>query len=148
MKKIVAVILVSLFVSVSWAQGPVEWTWSAKKISEKLYELRLTAKVDEPWHIYSQQSPEGGPLPTSISFSKNPLLELQGKLKEEGDMEMYHEEVFGVDVYAYAGKVEFVQVVKLKANAKTNIQGSVKYMACTKEQCMPPATIKFSVTLN
>jgi hypothetical protein len=148
MKKSLSFILVVLFASAGWAQGPVEWKWSAKKIGDKLYEVRLTAKVDEPWHIYSQQTPKGGPLPTSISFTKSPLLLVDGKPKEEGDLEIHHEEVFDVDVYAYTGKVEFVQVVKLKANAKTNISGSIEYMACTNQQCLPPATIKFSVTLN
>ena len=148
MKKIIFVILVLLITTATRAQGPVEWTWSAKKIGDKLYEVHLVAKVDDSWHIYSQESPQGGPLPTSISFVKNPLLQLQGKPKEEGDMEIYHEEVFGVDVYAYTDKVEFVQLVKLKAPVKTIVQGSLEYMACTNQQCLPPATVKFSVTLN
>ena len=148
MKKFISVILILLITSATRAQGPVEWTWSAKKIGDKLYEVRLVAKVDDSWHIYSQQSPKGGPLPTSISFSKNPLLQLQGDPKEEGDLEIYHEEVFGVDVYAYKDKVEFVQLVKLKAPVRTNVQGSLEYMACTNQQCMPPVTVKFSVALN
>jgi hypothetical protein len=148
MKKIIAVILVLLIASATKAQGPVDWKWSAKKIGDKLYEVRLVAKVDNDWHIYSQESPQGGPLPTSISFSKNPLLTLQGKPKEEGDLEIYHEEVFGVDVYAYKDKVEFVQIIKLNAAVKTNVNGSLEYMACTNQQCLPPATVKFSVALN
>lgn len=148
MKRIIFAILVLLITAATRAQGPVEWAWSAKKIGDKLYEVRLVAKVDDSWHIYSQESPQGGPLPTSISFSKNPLLMLQGKPKEEGDLEIYHEDVFGVDVYAYKDKVEFVQIVKLKAPVKTNVQGSLQYMACTNHECLPPATVKFSVALN
>jgi len=148
MKNIVSVILVLLIATVTRAQGPVDWKWSAKKIGDKLYEVHLVATVDDSWHIYSQQSPKGGPLPTSISFTKNPLLLLQGEAKEEGDMEIYHEEVFGVDVYAYTGKVEFVQLIKLKAPVKTNIQGSLEYMACTKQQCLSPTTVRFSLELN
>jgi thiol:disulfide interchange protein DsbD len=113
-----------------------------------LYEVRLVAKVDEPWHIYSQQTPAGGPLPTKISFLKNPLLLPTGKLKEEGDMEIYHENVFDVDVYSYTGKVEFVQVIRLRSPVKTNLAGSVEYMACTHEQCLAPTTYRFNVALN
>lgn len=130
------------------AQGPVEWKWNTKKIADKTYELRITASVDDSWHIYSQQSPKGGPLPTSISFIKNPLVLLIGKPEEEGDLEIYHEEVFGVDVYAYTGKVDFVQTIKLKAAAKTNVQGSIEFMACTNQQCLPPAKVKFNVKLE
>jgi thiol:disulfide interchange protein DsbD len=148
MKKIIFVIFVLLITAATRAQGQVDWQWSAKRISDKLYEVRLVAKVDDSWHIYSQKSPKGGPLPTNITFTKNPLLQLQGKPKEEGHMEIYHEEVFGVDVYAYSEKVEFVQIVKLKAPVKTNIQGSLKYMACTREQCLAPTTYRFNVALN
>lgn len=146
--KQLTIILIAFFSALTvWSQ-PVSWKTTAKKLAEKIYEVRILATVDESWHIYSQQTPTGGPKPTNIRFSKNPLLVMQGKLKEEGDMEIYHEEVFGVDVYAYTGKVEFVQTVKLKSGAKTNVQGSIEYMACTNQQCLPPATINFSIILD
>jgi len=130
------------------AQGPVNWKFTAKKISDKTYEVHLKATVDEPWHIYSQQSPPGGPLPTKIIFSKNPLLMIPSKVKEQGDMEMYHDETFDVDVYAYGGEVDFMQTVKLKSNVKTVVKGSVEFMACTREQCLTPQTLKFSLKLE
>lgn len=103
------------------AQNVVEWKFSAKKIDAKTYEVHLSATVDEPWHIYSQNTPKGGPLPTAISFTKNPIVQLVGKPKELGETEMYHDKVFDVDVYAYGDKVDFVQTVKLKSAVKTNI---------------------------
>ena len=151
MARVILCIVCVLYATIMLAQGPVQWQCKARKISDKTWEIRLTAQVDEPWHIYSQQTPEGGPLPTKVRFTKNPLLLMQGKLKEEGDMEMYHEEVFDVDVYAYTGKVTFVQVVKIKAAKgaiKTNLAGSIEYMACTHEQCLAPATYRFTVTLK
>jgi thiol:disulfide interchange protein DsbD len=147
MKKL-TIILISFFsVMTVWSQ-PVSWKTTARKLADKTYEVRRLATVDESWHIYSQQTPNGGPKPTNIRFSKNPLLIMQGKVKEEGEMEIYHEDAFGVDVYAYTGKVEFVQTIKLKSDAKTNVQGSIEYMACTNQQCLPPATIQFSVSLD
>jgi hypothetical protein len=149
LKRAVTILITFFAVLTTWSQGgPVEWKYVAKKIAIKTYEVRILATVDESWHIYSQQTPNGGPKPTSIRFTKNPLLMMQGKVKEEGDMEIYHEEVFGVDVYAYTGKVEFVQTIKLKSNAKTNVAGSIEYMACTNQQCLPPATINFTVALE
>lgn len=130
------------------AQGVVDWKFSAKKIADKTYEVHLTATVDDPWHIYSQTTPKGGPLPTAIVFSKNPLAQLAGKAKEVGEMEMYHDQVFDVDVYAYGGQVDFVQTVKLKSSAKTNLSGTVEFMACTKEQCLTPQKLKFNVKLE
>lgn len=125
----------------------VKWTYSAKKVGDKTYEVRLKAMVDEGWHIYSQSTPEGGPLPSKISFSKNPLVVLDGKVKEDGDMKVYYEPAFDVEVYAYADKVDFVQVVKLKSNAKTKVNGSVEFMACMEGKCTAPMKQPFSVVV-
>ena len=124
-----------------YAQNPVKWSFSAKKIADKTYELHMTANVESPWSIYSQQTPEGGPLPTSFSFSKNPLVSLVGNVKEEGAIKKKFEEVFEVDVLYYKDKVDFVQTVKLKNNIKTSITGTLEYMAC--DDHLWPVTICF-----
>src|SRR4051812_46116148 len=85
------------------AQGgdPVSWSFTSKKIADKTYEIHLTAAIAQPWHMYSQSSPDGGPLPTKIAFTKNPLATTEGKTKEEGKMVVKHEDVFDVDVKYY-----------------------------------------------
>jgi hypothetical protein len=130
------------------AQSPYAWSFSAKKTAEKTYEIHCRVEVNPPWHTYSQFTPDGGPLPTKFEFSKNPLYSLEGKVKENGKMITRHEEVFGVDVKYFDGKVDFVQTIKLRTNAKTNVSGSVEFMVCNDEQCLPPTTRKFTIALN
>jgi hypothetical protein len=132
----------------SQVKDPVRWTFEAKKISDNTYEVSLTANLDAGWHIYSQTTPEGGPAPTVVSFSKNPLVKLEGAIKEEGKMEQRHEELFGVDVKQYSGKVVFIQTVTLKAKAKTALLGTIEFMTCNNRECLPPKTQKFSVSLK
>ncbi len=132
---------------VCFSQKPVSFSYSVKKKVEKNYEVRITATVEKGWHIYSQGTPDGGPSPTVINFSKNPLVELNGKIKEVGDMHKKFEEVFDVNVHYYDNKVEFIQLVKLKSSAKTNLSGTIDYMVCNNEQCLPPKTISFSVAI-
>lgn len=127
---------------------PVHWSFTAKKINATIYEVHLTATIQSGWHTYSQTTPEGGPVPTSITFTKNPLLTLEGKAKEIGKLEQHSEPLFGVDVKQFSNKVDFVQVVKLKAPAKTNISGSVEFMVCNDRECLPPKSEKFSVDLK
>ncbi len=127
--------------------NPVSWTTTSKKIKDKTYEVHITATLNKGWHIYSQSTPEGGPVPTSISFSKNPLFNLEGKVKETGKLEKHHEEIFGVDVNQFSDKVDFIQVVKLKSPVKTSANISVEYMICNDRQCLPPVTKKFSIAL-
>ena len=58
--------------------NPVKWTYTAKKISDKTYELHLTATIDGNWHMYAQDAGEG-PEPTTIKFTTNPLISLGGR---------------------------------------------------------------------
>ncbi len=138
-------IIFSVFVN---AQVPVNWKWSSIKVADKTYEVHLTATVQNPWHIYSQTTPDGGPIATKISFNKNPLVAVDGNAKEVGDLHQKHEEVFDVDVRYFDGVVDFVQVMKLKSKVKTNISGTIEYMVCNDVQCLPPKTISFSVKLE
>ena len=150
MKRIITISFLLLFSNLLFAQiqNPVEWTATSKKISDKTYEVHITATIDHGWHIYSQNTPDGGPIATSITFTKNPLVIVEGKAKEVGKLEQHHEPLFGVDVKQFSNKVDFVQLVKLKAPVKTSMNLAVEFMVCNDKQCLPPKTEKFSVALK
>jgi hypothetical protein len=145
-------ILLFVFTSLSFlsfAQSPVKWEYSVKKVADKTYEVHLTAIIDNGWHTFSQTQPKDAiPMPTGISFNKNPLVQLKGKIKEVGQMEKYKEKVLGTEQYQYSGKVDFVQTVVLKNNVKTNISGSVSYQTCNDHECLPPTVEKFSILIG
>lgn len=146
------VILTSLFAGVTLhAQilNPVSWNFSAKKISDKKYEIHLTATMQPGWHLYSQSQPEDAiAIPTGFKFNPNPLLKLEGKLKEVGKLEKFHDEKLNLSANQYSDKVDFVQTITLKANTKTNVAGSVEYQTCDDKKCLPPKTVNFSVALK
>jgi DsbC/DsbD-like thiol-disulfide interchange protein len=132
----------------SQVQDPVKWAFTSKKINELTFEISLTASMDAGWHVYSQATPDGGPSPTVIVFTGNPLIQLEGPVKEVGKMEQKHEPLFGVDVRQYSKKVIFVQTVKLKAKTKTAVTGTIGFMTCNDRVCLPPGTQEFSITLK
>jgi hypothetical protein len=149
MNRIVLVVSALLVSLISSAQSDVvQWKFESKKIADKKYEVKLIATMKDAWHIYSTTTPDGGPLPTTISFSKNPLTVIDGKIKEVGKMESHFEKVFDIDTRYFNNKVEFVQVVSVKGNAKTNLTGTVEYMACTDRECLPPRSVPFSIALK
>ena len=134
----------------SFAQlNPVSWAFNSKKIGDKTYEVRMTATMQPGWHLYSQVQPEDAiAIPTDIQFNKNPLISLNGSIKEVGKMEKFKDEKLGVAANQYAKKVEFVQVVKLKANAKTNLTGTIEYQTCDDEKCLPPKKVNFNLAVQ
>jgi hypothetical protein len=129
-------------------ENPVKWTFDSKKTAAGTYELFLNATVPQPWHIYSQKTPEGGPLPTRIQFKANPLVNLSGDASERGEVKNFHDKNFDVDVIYFVGDVKFVQVVKLKAAAKTSVKGTIEYMVCNDNKCLPPVEVPFDIILN
>lgn len=129
--------------------NPVHWQFSSRKINDKVFEVHLTATIDAPWHIYSQQLAEDAiALPTTISFNKNPLITFHDKPREVGKLIEEKDEALGITLRYYSDKVVFVQTLQLKAAAKTNISGSIRYMACVDDRCLPEARQSFTVTLE
>ena len=129
--------------------NPVSWTFTAKKISDKTYELHLTASMQSGWHLFSQVQPEDAvAIPTGFKLNNNPLVTLDGKIKEVGKLEKFHDAKLDISANQYAEKVDFVQVVKLKSTVKTSITGSVEYQTCDDKKCLPPKTVTFSIPVK
>ena len=125
----------------------VKWTFESKKITENTFEVHMTAEVNGNYHIYSQNAGDG-PLATSFNFNKNPLLAVDGSVKEVGKLVKKYEEVFSSDVRFYEKKVDFVQVVKVKGKAKTSLAGKVEFILCNDKECLPPSTVNFKVAVG
>ena len=142
--------VLSLFIGVgAFAQeNIVDWKFETKKLPGNKYEVKFTANVQQPWHIYSITQEEGGPTPTKFAFNKNPLIKQEGEMKEVGKMEQHFEKVFDLNTKFYHNKVEFVQVVSVKAGAKTNLAGTIEFMTCTNESCKPTTEIPFNIALK
>ena len=142
--------ILALFITTTvFAQSDkeVQWTFSAKKVAENTYEIHMTARVNDDWHIYSQDAGEG-PFATAISFSKNPLVNLEGKVKEAGQVKKVFEKSFDSEVKYYENTVSFIQTVKLKGKVKTNVAGKVEFMVCNDSRCLPPAAVDFKLNIG
>ena len=131
------------------SQSPVSWTFSSKKISGNTYEVYLTASIEKGWHLYSQDQPEDAiAIPTSFAFIKNPLLTTDGKIKEMGKMEKFHDKELDLSANQFSDKVTFVQTVTVKGKVKTSLSGSVEYQTCDDKKCLPPKTVNFKISLD
>ncbi len=148
MKKILIVLLAMTGLGAQAQTGKLSWTFSAKKLAGNKYELHLTATPPPGWHTYSQFTPDGGPLPTDIKFNTNALVTKEGKVKEVGKLKSEFDKTFKVIVKYFEGKVDFVQVVKVKGAIKTNVSGTVDAMICNDKTCIPAATQQFNIALK
>jgi thiol:disulfide interchange protein DsbD len=147
MKKILFSLSLIFLAGFVFGQDPVSWTYETKKKSADTYEVVLTAEVESPWHIYSQNTGKGGPIATTVKFKTNPLVTVTGKTNEIGKLEKTYDKNFKTNVLYYSNKVQFVQTIKLKGKVKTNVSGTIEYMVCDDSQCLPPTKKNFDLKL-
>jgi thiol:disulfide interchange protein DsbD len=149
--KTIGILLAGLFVaqiSIAQSSKQVKWAYEAKKIGDKTYAVHMTATINGDYHIYAQDAGGDGPVSTKFTFTKSPLITIDGAVKEDGKLVKKFETAWSHDVKYYEKTVDFVQVVKLKGGAKTNLAGKVEFMVCNERQCLPPSEVEIKVNVG
>lgn len=137
MKKAFFLLLALLAISTNYAQilDPAKWTTKIEKLSESEFNLVFEAVIEPDWHIYSQFTPEGGPLPLEFAFKNaGKDYKLVGKAVESKTSRAYND-IFEVDEVFFSNKATIKQKIKvLNANIST-IDVTLEYQIC-KEVCI------------
>ena len=108
MKKLTLILLFISALNYAQVLKPVTWETSVEKISDFKYNLIFTATIEKHWHLYSQNVPENGPLPTQFKFNSNSNFETLGTVSEENGMIVF-EEVFGMNLTYFEERTVFKQ---------------------------------------
>ena len=124
-------------------QDPVQFKTEWKKISDTEAQIVFTGVIDEGWHVYSTDLPEGGPISATFNTDKMEGIELDGKLMPEGKEIEAFDKVFEMKLRYFEEKATFVQKLKITA-ANYFIEGYLQYGSCNDENCLPPTDVEFS----
>lgn len=125
--------------------NPVQWKTKVVQKSATEFELVMDATIENEWHMYSQFTPENGPLPTVFNY-KNAKgnFDLVGKTKESPYKKVYND-IFEVDEYYFAKTAQFKQIIKVTNPKLKEVKVYVEYQVC-KEQCIQQdATFTFKL---
>lgn len=150
MRKLTLLVLTLLMGILANAQilNPIKWQYAQKQLDDSTTELKFTAVLEDKWHLYSQFTPDGGPMPTEFSFNLPKTVKRIGKVVEP-KYEKKFEEVFGVDVYSFPqSKVVFTHKVVNTSTKEVEISGEINGMTCKDEVgCIPmePTPFKFKL---
>ena len=125
-----ALVLFVTSLGFSQVQDPVKWKTSIEKISDTEYQLKFDATIEGEWHMYSQFTPEGGPLPLEFIYNNaQGNYEPQGKAKESEYTKKFND-IFGVDEYYFAKEAHFTHNIKITNPDIKNIQVELSYQTC------------------
>lgn len=114
---------------------PVQWTTKIEKLSENEFTLVFEAKIEPDWHVYSQFTPDGGPLPLEFSFKNaGKDYSLIGKATESKTLRAYND-IFEVDEVFFDDKATLKQKIKVLNPNLTSIDVTLEYQVC-KEVCI------------
>ncbi|TDO94986.1 protein-disulfide reductase DsbD family protein [Flavobacterium sp. 245] len=124
---------------------PVKWTSKIEKKAGNNAVLIFDGTIEKDWHMYSQFTPEGGPLALEIAFkNQKGNYELVGKAKE-GKTKTAFNDVFGVNETFFEGKAHIEQEIKIiNPNLKT-VDVDFDFQVC-KEVCIN-SNKKFSIAI-
>ena len=130
------------------AQDPVQW--SAKAAAGTIrggatFDVALTAKIDEEWHIYSVTQAAGGPVPTSVTIGA-PFARA-GAIRGPDPTSAYDPN-FELRTETYDGTITLIVPVRAPETANpSTLHAGVTYQACTERLCLPPRTVPLTVRI-
>jgi thiol:disulfide interchange protein len=127
---------------------PVDWKFSQEKTGPNEYTLTFRAEIQNKWHLYSQHLPEGGPIPTSFSFEASGDYHLLGGVEEISKAEVKYDPSFAMDLTMFSREAVFTQKVEALTDGNFSLSGSLEYMCCDDERCLPPREEEFSFMLG
>ena len=137
MKKITVLLVLIFSFSTAVAQilKPVKWTSKLEKIADNQYNIVLTGTIDADWHLYSQFTPNGGPLPLILIFkNQKSNYTLIGKAIESQYIKKYND-VFEVDEYYFEKTITLTQKIKSINLKNATVALRAEYQVC-KDVCI------------
>ncbi|MAZ72092.1 MAG: thiol:disulfide interchange protein [Flavobacteriaceae bacterium] len=115
---------------------PVKWNTEIEDLGDGTFNLIMKATIDDGWYLYSQNVPDGGPIPTAFTFTnEDGAFEVLGEtLESEGKTKF--DKVFEMELTTFTNEATFTQKIKRLDGGVTNIAGIVDFQSCDDEKCI------------
>ena len=126
-------VLMVPFIAKAQIIEPVQWTVETEKLNQNEYNIVFKAEIEDGWHLYSQHTPFGGPMPLYFEFIDTLGIERIGGVEEPKAI-VHYSDIFGIDEHFFEKEAVFTQRVKLLDDAAT-VTGIITGQTC-KESCI------------
>lgn len=148
MKKFLLAFAAIVLSTAAFAQilEPVKWSTSVEKVSDTEFDLVSKATIEKGWHLYSQNVPADGPIPTSFIYddSEGNFTIVGNTTEEKGHT--IQDPVFEMEIKYFEKTATFKQRIQVKEGA-TTVNGFVEFMVCDDSRCLPPTEVELTFNL-
>lgn len=127
---------------------PIAWKATVTDNAVASATIKITAVIDDGWHLYSLDLPEDGPNATTIDFDLPQGVTLDGRLVPSKKPTEKYDEMFALNLSWWEHSVTFTQKVRI-ADEKTHTVGiSVSFQGCDDQTCIAPKTQQLEVEVG
>ncbi len=144
----IAILLLTFLGAFSQIKTPIKWNNKVEMTSAKEGDFVFVVTVDQGWHLYGFNLPEGGPKSTNIIFDKNDNVELIGSIVPSIPPVEKVDPIFSLQLSWWDSNVTFKQKFRLKDDVKTTITGRIEFQGCNNESCIAPTKEVFSLEVG
>ena len=144
--RILLPLFAALFAAASAAGQNVTWTGTAERLDDNAYRIVLEAAIPAGYHMYDMGPYDGGPNATTITFTPNEDITLEGGVEQLDTPHRYFDELFGMEIGTFSGKARFAQRVKLAA-PQAALKAQIEWMICDDTSCMPPDDTELTIAV-
>ncbi|MDD3504306.1 MAG: hypothetical protein PHE63_09520, partial [Eubacteriales bacterium] len=101
------------------------WSYEQRDNGDGTVDLILKADIISPWYIYSSDSIQKGPLPTTLELKGIKGYEAVGTLRDEGEAVVKHDKAFNIDVKVFHNNAVFIQTIKKLTDSTIVVEGTL-----------------------
>ncbi|MDE7452515.1 MAG: thioredoxin family protein [Paramuribaculum sp.] len=126
--------------------SPIVWNVTSSMTSDNEGEIVFSATIEDGWHLYGLNLPEGGPKATSIDFDKLEGMTLVGDITPSVAPTEKVDMVFHLTLNWWEKDVKLVQKFKTTGDKGYSASGVITFQGCNDGSCIPPSREPFEVS--
>lgn len=135
---------------------PVTWTASADAktplhIGDHLA-FKLTAEIQDGWHVYAPTQPAGGPIPLRVAIEPNDVVEAAGSATGTKP-QIHHDPSFDLETQFFSHTFVMNLPAEVKQRSAAGgllhqVSVSVRFQSCSDRTCLPPKVVHLLVPIE
>lgn len=136
--------------AVAETKSPVQWQVKAAphgavKAGAK-FEVGVSGQIDDGWHVYAMEEPDGGPIATQVALADGDAANLLRVAEDKPHM--VQDAAFNLQTGVHLKTVAYT--LHLQAGTETGsrpLHVVVRYQSCNENVCLPPRAETIEVPL-